>query len=348
MLTAYAAAPAVDWLVSRRLRRPLAATLALLPIAVVALLALVLLVPALIHQMQLLIEKLPKLYAYGADLLVGWERRLNPGPAALSPGTLPAPSAAADSAAAVSGVARAPSVAGQLLAQAESLVRAALGGLVGLGKGLGRALQWLGLLLLTPVVAYHLLVDWDRLRDSTLRWLPDRWLPWIRRLTDELQASLRTYLRGQLLVAGLEAVLFSATFAIAGLPQPIALGFLAGLFSLIPILGFWLTVLLVVLNAVAGPSPWPALLKSAAGMLVINVLEGQVLVPKIQGKGLGLHPLVVLLGVLLFGTLFGFAGVLLAVPLLGVVRAILPELLAAWRSSDAFRGGERDQAGLPD
>ena len=73
---------------------------------------------------------------------------------------------------------------------------------------------------------------------------------------------------------------------------------------------------------------------------MINVLEGQFLVPRIQGTGLGIHPLAVLLGVLLFGTLFGFAGMLLAVPAMGVLRGLLPAFLEAWRASSSYRGDE--------
>lgn len=340
-LTAYAAAPAVQWLEGRRLRRPAAAALALLPFAALAILALVLLIPALIHQLQLLTAKLPSAYASLEGSLSRWQQRF-PLEAVAPPAALD--SAVADSTAALPGAPpETSSLAGQLFRQTETLLRTALGGLVGVGRGLGRATQVLGLIFLTPVVAYHLLVDWEALGDAVLRWWPERWHSWTHRVTSELKGSLLIYLRGQALVAGIEAILFALVFWIAGFPQPIALGFLAGLFSLVPILGFWLTLLLAVLNAVTGPALWPALIKAGSGLLVINVLEGQLLVPRIQGSGLGLHPLAVLLGVLLFGTLFGFVGILLAVPVLGVLRAIFPELLAAWRATETFRGRTKDQ-----
>jgi predicted PurR-regulated permease PerM len=236
----------------------------------------------------------------------------------------------------------------QLTTHAESLLRAAFGGISGIGKGLGRAAQYLGLFLLTPVVAYHLLVGREPFCAAALRWMPARWHGQARRVVGDIGSSLQIYLRGQFLVAGLEAILFSIVFAVAGLPQPVALGVIAGLLSLVPMLGFWLTVVLVLLNAVTGPAPGPTLLKAGIGIALINLIEGQVLVPRIQGTGLGLHPLAVLLGVLLFGTIFGFAGVLLAIPAMGVIRATVPRIEEAWLQSRVYRGGDRqtDSPGL--
>jgi len=396
LLTASALEPAVDWMERRRIRRPLAAVLALLPILLVVTLALVFLIPAIVDQIQLLIEKLPGAYAWVAGKLQGVARGLEPAgrerpplaPAGVPflPDTAAVPGAgaaldsaghaapaalaaaeeagrldpaaadtagaavrqAADSARAGAGTGRTVLPLGaQLLEQIQSLLYSALGKLSDVGRGLGKAAQWIGLLALTPVIAFHLLIDWNLFRETVYGWVPDRWHPVTRRLSAELRTSIQVYVRGQALVAGIETVLFAIVFAIAGLPSPVALGFLAGLFSLIPILGFWLTVAVVALNCLVVPGPWAALLKAGIGLAVINVVEGQFLVPRIQGTGLGLHPLVVLLGVLLFGTLFGFAGVILAVPVLGVLKALLPEMHAAWRHTDSFRGDDAAEAADP-
>jgi predicted PurR-regulated permease PerM len=236
----------------------------------------------------------------------------------------------------------------QLTTHAESVLRAAFGGISGIGKGLGRAAQYLALFFLTPVVAYHLLVGREQFRATALRWMPARWHGHALRIAGDIGSALQIYLRGQFLVAGIEAILFSVVFAVAGLPQPVALGVIAGLLSLVPILGFWLTIVLVLLNAVTGPAPGATLLKAGIGIALINLVEGQILVPRIQGSGLGLHPLAVLLGVLLFGTIFGFAGVLLAIPAMGVIRVAMPRMEEAWLRSRVYRGDDRqtDSPGL--
>lgn len=347
LLAAFVLAPTVTAMTRRGLRRPLAIALSLLPIGVLAGLALVLLVPALARQIEFVIDRLPAVYEFLSGKLAGLQQYAgSSGPA---PATTVLPdstgwSAAADSATVAALPEGTSSALGQMIGQAQNLLRAALGKLSGVGRGLGRALQWLGLLLLTPVVAWHLLADEERLRATVVAWVPARWHRLLERLARDLQASLCIYVRGQVLVALVEVVLFSIVFAIAGIPQPIALGLLAGLFSLIPVIGFWLTAVLVVLNALTTAAPLASLVKAGIGLALINTVEGQFLVPRIQGSGLGLHPLAVLLGVLLFGTLFGFAGMLLAVPVMGVIRGLLPTLLAEWRSTSSFQAGS-DPAG---
>jgi predicted PurR-regulated permease PerM len=362
MLAALLFAPAVGWLESKRVRRPLAALLVLLPIGLLVALATGILVPAITRQGQLLLQKLPDAYAYltehGRALLhlFGQDTAVAPVPvpAVVDSLALAVPNSTGMPVAVVPVTEAIGSAGGdwlnQLVTHAESLLRAAIGGVSGVGRGLGRAAQYASLFFLTPIVAYHLLVGRERFRVAALRWMPVRWHAHTLRVAGDIGSSLQVYLRGQFLVAGIEAILFSAAFAMAGLPQPVALGVIAALLSLVPVLGFWVTVVLVVLNAVTGPTPGATLLKAGVGILLISLLEGQILVPRIQGSGLGLHPLAVLLGVLLFGTLFGFVGVLFAVPAMGVIRVALPRIEEAWLRSRSYRGvdDQTDSPGLGD
>ncbi len=358
MLVAMLLAPLVSWLESKRVHRSLATLLVLLPFGLVVVAAAGILVPAILRQGQLLLAKLPDAYAYLAAHAKSLMQLAGPEPV---PTPLPeVPSidslrvALADSAgpaAAALPPAGTPGPIGgswlnQLVGHAETVLRAAIGGVAGVGRGLGVAAQYVSLFLLTPIVAYHLLVDREQLRARVMAWLPDRWREHTLRVAGDIGSSLQVYLRGQSLVAAVEIVLFSVVFAIAGFTQPVALGVIAGLLSLVPLLGFWITVLLVVLNAVTGPGPGMALLKAGVGIAIINFVEGQLLVPRIQGSGLGLHPLAVLLGVLLFGALFGFVGVLLAVPAMGVLRAAMPGIEGAWFRS-SMHGGSADQTDSP-
>jgi predicted PurR-regulated permease PerM len=362
MLAALLLAPMVTWLESKRVRRPLAALLVLLPVGLLVALLLSILVPAITRQGQLLMQKLPDAYAYLAEHGKGL-MGLAGQDAATAPVPVPAltdslglviPDATGNPAA-VAPLKESIGLTGgdwmaQLTSHLESVLRAGLGGVSGIGKGLGRVLQYLALFLLTPVVAYHLLVGREQFRATTLRWMPARWHEHALRVAGDIGSSLRVFLRGQFLVAGFEVIVFSILFAIAGLPQPVTLGVIAGLLSMVPILGIWVTIGLVALNAVTGPAPWAVLLKALIGIALINTFEGQILVPRIQGSGLGLHPLAVLFGVLLFGTIFGFAGVLLAIPAMGVIRVAVPRIEEAWLRSQAYRGGDRqiDSPGLED
>ena len=240
------------------------------------------------------------------------------------------------------GASEAPAWLQQLTSQSTGLLKTAAGGLTQVGRTLGVALQWIGVFVLTPVITYYLVVDWHRIDQGLRDWIPLRWQSAGGRFNAELQKSMRVYVRGQLLVAGIESVLFSVIFLIAGLEDSITIGVLAGVFSLIPYLGFILTIVLVVLSALTGPDAVSVLWKAGVGLAVLNVLEGQIIVPRVQGSGLGLHPLFVLLGVLLGGTFFGLPGIVLAVPILGVTKALLPELRRAWKNSGFYTGSGTD------
>jgi predicted PurR-regulated permease PerM len=342
-LAAYVLAPLVLDLSRRGLKRPLAAILALLPAGLAAVLVLLLLIPAVIEQTSFVLQKLPSAYALIAERFGPWLSRVgahSPGFPAQGIGIAPADSTAAAMPAAPQGF---PPWLQQVVSHGEALLAAVAGGLTGLGRGLGRFFRWTMVVLLTPVVAYYLLVDWDRLGSGVLAWMPLQWHGPARRLSRDLQISLRVYVRGQLLLAGVEAVLYSIAFLLAGVSRPFTLGILAGMLSLVPILGFWLTAILVVLSTLTGPEPWSTLLKGAVGLFGINLLEGQLLVPRIQGSGLKLHPLAVLLGVLLFGTILGVPGILLAVPIMGVIRTGLADIQAAWTRSGSFGSNSRTE-----
>ncbi len=320
VLLAYILGPLVDWLERHRIRRPIAALAALLPIAIIAGVALVLLIPALIQEIQRVIQRLPEIYDLVASKVGPALARFQRGPG----GPTPAPTARP--------------LFEQLAGHAESVLRTALGSIGTVSKGLGRAAQIVLVLVLIPVTAFYMLIDWTALREGALRWMPERWHPVSVRLTGDLQTALRVYVRGQGTIALIEVVLFGIAFSIAGMDQAIAVAVLGGIFSLIPVVGFWATALLVVLTSLTGSDPWSTLLKAAIGLVVINILEGQVLTPRIQGSGLGLPPLVVLLGVLVGGTLFGFLGVILAVPVLAVIKTALPDILTAWHGSRTYLG----------
>lgn len=315
-LLAYWLDPLVDRLERWKLPRALAAGLSLLPVGLFIVVVFIVLVPTLVGQFERIAEKAPDAFAQLRDFAAPYLEGL--GARSASGETLP------------------PWVE-RLLGHVETVLRAAVSGVSGLSRGVTRVVQWLGMVVLTPVLAYYLLVDWDRIRDGVAGLVPPRFRPTADKLNTDIQEILPRYLRGQFVVAGIQVVLYSLGFFLAGLEEALALGFLAGIFSLVPVLGFWLTVVVTVLSALIGADPLGTLIKVAITLGVVQFLEGQVLVPRIQGTGLGLHPFLVLLGVLSFGMLFGFVGVLLAVPALAVAAASWPRLREAYTESSFYR-----------
>src|SRR6185312_2310234 len=150
-------------------------------------------------------------------------------------------------------------------------------------------------LVLIPVVAFYLLRDWDRLVAAIDRLLPRSIQPTIAHLARESDAVLGAFVRGQLLVMLALGVYYGGTLSlVAGLSVGVLIGMIAGLLSFVPYLGF-----------ITG---------FGAVFIVGQLLEGYVLVPKLVGEKIGLHPVAVIFAVLAGGELFGFIGVLLALP----------------------------------
>jgi len=167
---------------------------------------------------------------------------------------------------------------------------------------------------LVPVVMFYLLRDWPRVIAGIDSLLPQGLRPQIRALARQIDAVLSEFLRGQGLVMVALAVYYSVALWLVGLDYAIAVGLVTGLLVFIPYLGFGLGLtlgLLAALTQFTTPGPIVAVALVFAGG---QLLEGFVLVPQLVGDRIGLHPLAVIFALMAFGQLFGFVGVLLALP----------------------------------
>ena len=323
MLLAYILDPFVDRLERIRCPRALAAGLALLTLVLVFALFLIVLVPTIVAQLEDIVDKAPGVYTTVREAVEPWLVRFD----------------------LIAHQGEQPAWLEQAREHFQSILKAAFGGALQVTKGVSRVVSTLGMVFLTPVLAFYLLVDWDRLKAGIRGLLPPRWRTNASMINRDIQQVLPRFVRGQLIVAGVQGVLFVGGFYLAELPNALALGILAGIFTFVPVVGFWATILLVGLSALIGPDPWITAAKVAGVLAVVQVLEGHVLVPRIQGNALGLHPLSVLLAVLCFGILFGFMGVIFAVPTLGVVQASLPRLRTLYENSTFFNEAAPKEAG---
>ncbi len=199
------------------------------------------------------------------------------------------------------------------------------------------ALQGVLAFLLVVLISFYLLLDGPRLWAGALRLVPDARRQMAEALGLEIARRLRGYLRGVGTSGVIVGVLTAAGLAILGVPYWLLFGVLAGLLEAIPMLGPILASIGPITLALAH-SPGRALLVAAL-FVVVQQLEDKLLVPRIQSHATGLHPLIVILAVLVLGSLFGFLGVLLAVPLAAVVQALVvcgvncfyhPEGAEAW------------------
>jgi predicted PurR-regulated permease PerM len=184
-----------------------------------------------------------------------------------------------------------------------------------------RVVGWLLNLFLVPVVTFYLLRDWEDILARIKRTLPggarDRVVPLAREMDDALAA----FLRGQLMVMIGLGTIYSVGLWFVGLDLALPIGLLSGLVSFIPYLGFIVGIVVAGIAALLQFQDWVPLVWVLAVFTVGQVLEGTVLTPRLVGERIGLHPVVVIFAVMAGGQLFGFLGVLLALPVaaMGVV-----------------------------
>jgi len=192
-------------------------------------------------------------------------------------------------------------------------------------------------LVLIPVVMFYLLRDWNRIIARVDDLLPRRWRPRVRKIAAEIDRVLAEFLRGQLSVMGVLAVYYSLGLTLAGLQFALPIGILTGLLVFIPYVGFGLGLILGVLAALLQWSGWPGFVAVLVVYGIGQLLENYVLVPLLVGDRIGLHPLAVIFALLAFGELFGFAGVLLALPVSAALLVGLRHLRGAYFASDLYR-----------
>jgi predicted PurR-regulated permease PerM len=328
-ILAYILDPLVDRLEAIRLPRSLAIVLLALPVlgGIGALLAFG--IPALAQQVESLIQRLPEL----GERIASWIEGLQSGTLGLD---LPLvdEEAIAERIRSVSTA----EVITFLEEQQANLASGAWEGVLGLGRGLGTALTVLSYLVLTPVVTFYLLRDWDRIVERLESYIPrprfERWTS----LVVEYDELLSRFLRGQILAAAVVGVLTWVGLWIAGFPYSALVGAVAGVFNVVPYLGLPVSLIPAVIIAILSGSFATSILKVAIVFAIVQFLDGNVIAPKIVGESVGLHPVWVMLAIVVAGFFFGFVGLLLAIPAAIVVKIAVREGLERYRQSTVYLG----------
>lgn len=195
----------------------------------------------------------------------------------------------------------------------------------------------LSLIIVTPVVAFYMLLDWDKMIATIDGLVPLRHREVVRGLAREVDAAMAGFLRGQSLVCLFLGLWYGLGLSVIGLNFGLLIGITGGVLSFIPYVGS-LTVL-VVSCIVAIVQGWPNwhLLAAAVGVFLIGqFLEGNILSPKLVGQSVGLHPVWLIFALLAFGSLFGFTGLIVAVPLAAATGVILRFAVRRYRLSTLY------------
>ncbi|WP_051231069.1 AI-2E family transporter [Kaistia adipata] len=317
MAVAYGLDPIADWLERRGLSRLSASLVILVGFVVLLVLLVLLLVPLLANQLAGFIEKIP-IYAQQLQALIEAMLRTRAGQMLQID-------------------------ADQLKSSMGTLMSEAAGWLSTLLKSIwsgGAALMDIAaLFVVTPVVAFYMLIDWDRMVARIDSWVPRDYVETVRGIARDIDHAIAGFVRGQGLVCILLGCIYAFGLMLVGVNFGLLIGIGAGILSFIPYVGT--TVGFVVGVGVAIVQFWPEWQWIGATVLVFAVgqfVEGNILQPRLVGGAVGLHPVWLMFALFAFGALFGFVGLLIAVPAAAAVAVLMRFALSRYLTSPIYRG----------
>ncbi len=325
LLVAYLLDPAVDWFEERKISRTVAISIFMVAGLVTSALFILVLYPTVVRTAAKIVDRLPLLAEVLQSQTLPWLRERG----VEIPPTF---SLAFDEYGAT------------LQEHLPNLVQKITGWVGGIVTGAGGVVASLLNIVMIPLFTFYFLRDFD-LMTAALR----QYIPLGRRevLLDRVQKSdvvVGAWFRGQVEVAGILAGLYAAGlggffgFLGIGSVTGIAIGVLTGLLNIVPYFGVLIGLILSTLLVLIDWHGWIGPIGVAIVFTIVQILEGYVITPKIVGEKVGLSPVTVIIVLLLGGELFGLTGVLLAIPVAGVIRVLLPDILAVYTASPFYTG----------
>lgn len=315
-LLAYLGDPLADRLEARKLSRTISVVIVFITLFLVLALLILLLFPMLEHQISYLIGNFPKyIDVIQKHFLPELANKLGLDPAVFDLNSIK-------------------QMLNQNLKQAGGLAVMIFSSITQSGLTM---LAWLANMVLIPVVTFYLLRDWDILVARIHELLPRKYEPIIAKLARESDDVLAAFLRGQFMVMLALGAVYSIGLWIVGLKLALLIGMMAGLVSFVPYLGF---ILGIVAASIAILLQTQELMQLIPIFIVFGIgqaLEGMLLTPLLVGDRIGLHPVAVIFAVLAGGQLFGFVGILLALPVAAVLAVILRHVHERYKSSSLFQ-----------
>ncbi|MCX5577019.1 AI-2E family transporter [Kaistia terrae] len=317
MAVAYGLDPIADWLERRGLSRLAASLVILIGFILLLVLLVLLIVPLLVNQLAGLVDKVPT-YAVQVQALVqafletrvGQMLQVDPDQLKNSMGTL--------------------------MTEAAGWLSTVLKSLWSGGSAL---VDVAALFVVTPVVAFYMLIDWDKMVARIDSWVPRDNVETVRAIARDIDHAIAGFVRGQGLVCMLLGCIYAFGLMLIGLNFGLLIGIGAGILSFIPYVGT--TVGFIVGVSVALVQFWPEWPWIGATVLVFMVgqfIEGNILQPRLVGRSVGLHPVWLMFALFAFGALFGFVGLLVAVPAAAAVAVLMRFAIARYLTSPIYRG----------
>lgn len=224
----------------------------------------------------------------------------------------------------------------EVLGQGAGFIGSLLGQLWNSGKAI---VDVVSLLVLTPVIAFYILLDWDRMVKKVDSWIPRDQVETIRQIAREMDDSVAGFIRGQGSLCLILGIYYAVGLSLVGLNFGLLIGFVSGMISFIPYIGSLIGLILSV--GIALVQFWPDYTWIVAVACIFfsgQFIEGNILQPKLVGESVGIHPVWLMFALFAFGAMFGFVGLLIAVPAAAVVGVLVRFALSRYLDSDIYYG----------
>ncbi|MHC5307345.1 AI-2E family transporter [Bartonella sp. LJL80] len=222
-----------------------------------------------------------------------------------------------------------------MLGQSSDLVKSVLNSVLNSGKSI---VNLVSLFVVAPVVAFYMLLDWERMVETIDSWIPRDHLETVRGIFHEMDRAVAGFIRGQGTVCLILGAYYAAGLTVAGLNFGLLIGLFVGLISFIPYVGSMTGFVLSVGVAWVQfyPDDWAWIIVVMGVFFVGQFIEGYILQPKLVGSSVGLHPVWLMFALFAFGSLFGFTGMLIAVPAAAAVGVLVRFALHTYLASPLY------------
>jgi predicted PurR-regulated permease PerM len=317
MALAYFLDPVADWLERRGLSRLMATIVILISFVLMFTVALMVLIPLIISQFNQFAQSLPQYVTQLQQLIASPENSFLPKWM-------------------VTQIEAAKDNFSSLMTEGAGFLGSLLNQIWNSGKTI---VDVISLLVVTPVVAFYILLDWDRMVSKVDSWIPRDQVATVRQLAHEMDEAVSGFIRGQGSLCLILGIFYAVGLSLVGLNFGLLIGFVAGMISFIPYIGSLVGLVLSV--GVALMQFWPDYGWVIATMCVFflgQFIEGNILQPKLVGSSVGLHPVWLMFALLAFGAMFGFVGLLIAVPAAAVVGVLVRFAISRYLQSDIYFG----------
>jgi predicted PurR-regulated permease PerM len=326
---AYWLDPAVDWMERKGMKRTPAILLLLLGFLVFLTGILLIIVPLLVREFNMMGDKLPGYVQKAHHSLLPWIEKTFHTTVPRTLGEL---------------IDRAGADAQSLAKSAMSSLQTVVGGTF---KSVFSLLRIVLNLVLVPVFAFYLLRDFDTIVDKIRLLVPERRRTFVVDVAREIDRVLSAWFRGQLTVIIIDGALYMIGLSVLGVPMGVAIGAIAGLLAFIPVVGVLTSLTLALLVTCLEFQGWGQVIGVVALFAAVPTIEMTVVVPRVIGGRVGLGPVAVIVALLLGAELLGFIGILLAVPTAAVVNVLLGRIRSAYEGSAFFTRSAQPEGEAP-